>query len=352
MLTAVPKGSHIASIILLAALAVHPLGLSASGDDTNLSESISRNVQEVFAHSKLAVCKVRSKDTHGQLVGTGFFIDPMGTLVSTFSVAGESSDIVVENGDRKFPATRLLADPRSGIVVLKVDSQTDFLPLAGSALPEVATPVIAIGYALDLDVSPTFGTIAGYDSKFLGRYFPVRHLRANLPVIRGQAGSPLLDMQGRVVGIITSSVDGGAACHAVPASAIARIISDLAAHGTMRPGWLGLTVEPFVPTVDTSPPVVTEVAPESPAHSSGIQQGDILLKIGSRTIKTAPDAMDAAFYLRPGDRVELVVRRHGEEVSVTATVSDHPASSNLHAHSPLTPVDVSAGEDTHLKLGN
>lgn len=339
-------------LAVLSLLTKQPVGAASHEEDLSLSESISHKVQEVFSDSSMAVCKVRSIDRHGQLIGTGFFIDPLGTLISVYSVAGESDDIVVEIGDRKFPATRLLADRRSGIVLLKTKAEAHFLQLSSEAPPDLATPVVAIGYALDLDVSPTFGTIAGYDSKFLGRYFPVQHLRASLPVIRGQAGSPLLDLQGKVVGIITSSVDGGASCHALPVAAISKILSDFATHGTVRPGWLGLTVEPFVPSVDTSPPVVTEVANGSPGQASGIQPGDILLRIGSRTINSAPDAMDAAFYLRPGETVDLVVRRSGKEINFSATISDHPANPAFHAlYPPASSLSLPV-ESPLLKLDN
>lgn len=322
-------------------------------DSNSVSDSIVREVQAVFAQAREAVCKVRSVDRHGQLVGTGFFIDPMGTLVSTYSVAGESSEITVEYGNKKYAATRVLADSRSGLVLLKVETDSPFLPLASAEPAEVATPVVAVGYALDLDISPTFGTIAGYDIKYLGHYFPVRHIRASLPVLRGQAGSPLLNMRGRVVGMVVSSVDGGAACHALPATAIDKVASDYAAHGGLRPGWLGATVEPFVPSVDTSAPVVTDVAPDSPAKSAGLQPGDILVRIGNREIPSAPDAMDAAFYLKPGQAVDLVVRRDGDLLTLPATVSDHPASTTLQAHSLPNAQSSQPLLDTSLiQLGN
>ena len=98
-----------------------------------------------------------------------------------------------------------MADLRSGIALLKVDAATPFLPIGKSAELGLATPVVAIGYPLDLPESPSFGMIAGFDRKYLGRYFSTTHLRINLPTQRGEAGAPLLNFQGEVVGILVSS---------------------------------------------------------------------------------------------------------------------------------------------------
>ena len=90
---------------------------------------------------------------------------------------------------------QLMADLRSGIALLKVDAATPALPIGKSAELELATPVVTIGYPLDLPQSPSFGMIAGFDRKFLGRYFSTTHLRVNLPTQRGEAGAPAPQFQ-------------------------------------------------------------------------------------------------------------------------------------------------------------
>ena len=103
--------------------------------------SISRGIKDVFAKSAKAVVKVRGTDEHGEFAGTGFFIDPIGTLYTAFSVAGEADSLSVDSGGKKEPARVLLADSRSGIVLLKVDIATPMLPIGKSEQVEVATPV-------------------------------------------------------------------------------------------------------------------------------------------------------------------------------------------------------------------
>ena len=91
--------------------------------------------------------------------------------------------------------------------MLKADLATPALPIGKSEQLEVATPVVTIGYPLDLPETPSFGMIAGFDRKYLGRYFSTTHLRVNLPTQRGEAGAPLLNLNGEVVGILVSSLE-------------------------------------------------------------------------------------------------------------------------------------------------
>src|SRR5262249_14123407 len=81
------------------------------------------------------------------------------------------------------------------------------LPIGSSEQLEIATPVVTIGYPLDLAETPSFGMIAGFDRKCFGGYFPTKHLRVNLPPQRGEGGAPLLNLKGEVVGILLYSFE-------------------------------------------------------------------------------------------------------------------------------------------------
>ena len=87
----------------------------------------------------------------------------------------------VEFDGKKCPARQLVADIRSGTAILKVDETTPALPIGKSEELEMATPVMSIGYPLDLPKTPNFGWMAGFDRKCLGRYFSTIHLRVNAP---------------------------------------------------------------------------------------------------------------------------------------------------------------------------
>src|SRR6266513_5055552 len=202
--------------------------------------AISQHVKDIFARAAKAVVKIHGADEHSEICGTGFFIDPTGTLYTAYTVGGEAGNFTIEFGGKKYPARQLVADIRSGTAMLKVDETTPALPIGKSEELELATPVISIGYPLDLPKTPNFGMIAGFDRKCLGRYFSTIHLRVNASTQRGEAGAPLLNMKGEVVGIVVSGLENNSACYAVPIEAAEKIRSDFVRFGEARHGWIGV----------------------------------------------------------------------------------------------------------------
>src|SRR5882724_6544422 len=204
--------------------------------------AISNQVKDIFVRAAKAVVKIHGVDEHSEICGTGFFVDPTGTLYTAYTVGGEAGNFTIEFEGKKYPARQLLADVRSGTAILKIDENTPTLPIGKSEELEVATPVVAVGYPLDLPETPNFGMIAGFDRKYLGRYFSTTHLRVNLPTQRGEAGSPLLNLQGEVVGILVSSLENSSACYALPIDAAEKIRADFVRFGEARHGWIGINV--------------------------------------------------------------------------------------------------------------
>jgi serine protease Do len=289
--------------------------------------TISQQVREVFERAAKAVVKIHGVDEHSEICGTGFFIDPTGTLYTAYTVGGEAGNFTVEFDGKKIPARQLVADIRSGTAILKVDETTPVLPVGNSGELELATPVISIGYPLDLPKTPTFGMIAGFDRKCLGRYFSTIHLRVNAPTQRGEAGAPLLNMKGEVVGIVVSGLENNAACYAVPIEAAEKIRSDFVRFGEARHGWIGVnSVSPASKQLDGSRAMVTQVADDTPAARSGIKEGDVLLQVGKKKITDPEDIFDASFYITAGDVVPITVMRGNQKITFHVQAAMHPAS--------------------------
>ena len=300
---------------------------------------ISREVKDVFTRSARAVVKIRAIDEHGKLAGTGFFVDPTGTVYTAFAVGADADHFTVEFDGKELPARQLLADRRSGLAMLKVDDvTTPALPLGRSDELEVATPVLTVGFPLDLPQTPTFGMLAGFDRKFLGRYFNTTHLRVNLPTQRGEAGAPLLNFKGEVVGILVSSVDNGSACHALPINAAEKIRSDFVRFGEARHGWIGINVAEAATRMEGSRAQFTDIMPGTPAADSGAKPGDILLQVGNTPVKEPEDVLDASFFITAGDTVPVTVLRGSEKLVFEVEAGFHPAAQRLPViASPLSP---------------
>jgi serine protease Do len=296
-------------------LALVSLPVLRAQDDT--AGAISREVRAIFERCGNAVVKVHAVDEHSELSGTGFLVDPTGTIYTSYSVGGEADNFTVQFEGKKYHATQLMADLRSGIALLKVDAATPFLPIGKSAELGLATPVVAIGYPLDLPESPSFGMIAGFDRKYLGRYFSTTHLRVNLATQRGEAGAPLLNFKGEVVGILVSSVDSGSACYALPIDAAEKIRRDYVRFGDARHGWIGIDVQEGDKTVEGSRAAMTQIRENTPAAGSGLQTGDILLQVGNVPVHQPEDVIDASFFISAGDSVPITVIRGSEKLTFT-----------------------------------
>ena len=291
--------------------------------------SISREVRDVFERSAKAVVRIHGVDEHSDIYGTGFFVDPTGTLYTSYTVGGEADSFSIQFGGKEYPARQVVADLRSGIAILKSDLVTPTLPIGTSQGLEVATPVVTIGYPLDLGKTPSFGLIAGFDRKYLGRYFSTTHLRVNLPTQRGEAGAPLLNLKGEVVGILVSSLENNSSCYALPIDAAEKIRNDFVRFGEVRHGWIGANVAEAKNAEEGSRAQITEVAATTPATASGLRPGDILLQVGTVKVHEPEDVLDASFFITAGDVVPVTVVRSGAKCTFKIQAELHPASKNI-----------------------
>jgi serine protease Do len=288
--------------------------------------TISQQVKDIFGRTANAVVRIHGDDEHSEISGTGFFVDPTGTLYTAYTVGGEADNFTIEFNGKKYPARQLLADIRSGTAILKVDLVTPALPIGKSEELEVATPVVSIGYPLDLPKTPSFGMVAGFDRKYLGRYFSTTHVRLNLPTQRGEAGAPLLNMKGEVVGIVVNSLENNSVCHAVPVEAAEKLRSDFVRFGEARHGWVGINVSEAPAPVEGSRAEMTQIMEGTPAASSGVKPGDILLQVGRTKVTQPEDVLDASFYITAGDTVPITVVRDGKKLTFNVQAARHPAS--------------------------
>ncbi len=307
-------------------------------------DSIQQGVQTLFEKCQPAVVRIEATDSHGQLSGSGFFIDPNGTLYTSWGVGGEARDIVVCKGDAKYPARRLIADSRAGIAILKVDidKAVPFLPVGSTQELGVGSPIMTIGYPMDLPATPSFGMVGGFDIKHLGRFFGTKHIRANVAVQRGEGGAPLLNMKGEAVGVLISSLDQGSASFVVPIEAAEKVRRDYVRFGEIRPGWIGVVVGEAKEAEHGSVAEVQEVMPETPANRAGLQSGDILLQLGSKPVTSPEDMLDASYFLSAGDNVPVKVARDGIAIDLTIQPAQNP-NQRTPLLAPATPAMDSVG---------
>ncbi len=290
------------------------------------ADTISRQVKDLFDRCAKAVVKIHGVDEHSELSGTGFFVDPTGTIYTAYSVGGEGTNFSVEFAGKKMRARQLVADLRSGIAMLKIDAASTALPVGKSEQLGMTAPLVMIGYPLDLPETPSFGMVAGFDRKYLDRYFTTTHLRVNLPTQRGEAGAPLLNMKGEVVGIVVSSLENSSSCYALPIEAAEKIRGDYMRFGEVRHGWIGAHLAEAAEENEGSRAELIDVIEDTPAANAGMRSGDILLQVGRKSIHRPDDIIDASFFLTAEDTVPITIMRGGEKLTFEVKAGFHPAS--------------------------
>ncbi|MEP6668218.1 MAG: S1C family serine protease [Chthoniobacter sp.] len=287
-------------------------------------DALQREVQSIFGKCRSAVVRIEASDQRGYLSGTGFFIDPNGTLYTSYTVGGDTQDIQVAFGGAHYPAHRLVSDIRSGIAILKIDAETPFLTSGNSRQLAVASPVIAIGYPMDLPLTPAFGTVGGFDLKYQGRFFATTHIRANIPVQRGEGGAPLVNARGEVVGVLISRVESGNASYVLPIEAAEKVRKDFMRFHDVRPGWIGVRIKPLEEPVNGSTAGIEELLPNAPGEKAGLLVGDVIVQVGNHRITSPEDVLDASFFLTATDETLIRVARDGSERDFNVTPVDNP----------------------------
>lgn len=289
-------------------------------------------------------------DTRFQF-GTGFLIDAHGLIVTCEHVIRQADVVHVVLSDRtRHRAAVQGADPRSDLAVLRI-APTALAPveLAGGDSARTGQPVIALGSgsALDSDAraSASFGLVSA-----MGRALPESFGRAedrfygdllqtSAAIQPGDSGGPLIDLHGRVVGVITVMTSYSAAAHdgpgfAIPINARTRTILESLKQG--RPveyGYLGLQSAP--PDEQTarqaglSGPrgaLVVSVDPRGPADAAGLRPADIVTRFGDAVVRSDDHLVALIGATRPGRLVEIEYRRDGAAHRTNAVVARREAA--------------------------
>ena len=272
--------------------------------------------------------------------GTGFVITPDGFIVTNNHVVDGASRITVAFPDGDERSAQLVGrEVASDIAVLKVDAEDlPTVELGDSDAVQVGDDVVAIGNALALEggLSITRGIVSGLHRTVSTDVGPtlVGMLQTDAAINPGNSGGPLVDADGRVIAINTAIANPQSANDvgfAIPMANARPIIDDLRLG---RPaaflGVSSLTVTPALARQQglavTSGALVTRVTEGSAADAAGIEEGDVVVSIAGRAVTGSADVQALVRAQRPGETVDVVVDRGGEERTLAATLSERPAA--------------------------
>ncbi len=294
-----------------------------------------RNVDEVSMHpfGNLG----RRQMPMGQ--GSGVIVDASGYIVTNLHVVRGSQSIKVSLSDgRRVPAKVVGIDNETDIAVLKI--QADKLiaaEWADSDQAEVGSLVWAMGSPFGLERSVTSGILSGKHRAGQAGTYHQDFLQSDAAVNPGNSGGPLVDVNGRVIGINTAIVGEAyqGISFAVPSKVVRKVYEDIQNEGRVSRGWLG--VEPLqIKEEDLSllkldairgvrvGQVVDEPSGSSPALKAGVIAGDVILQWDGKPVNSPADLTNAVGQTSIGTAVEMVIWRDGQEMRLQVEVGRRP----------------------------
>jgi S1-C subfamily serine protease len=264
--------------------------------------------------------------------GSGFVIDDEGHIVTNDHVVEGAEEFRVRFGEDGKPIeARLLgADPSVDLALLKVDpgaAELEPLELGASEDLRPGDPTIAIGSPFGLTGTVTSGIVSA-----LGRTITAPNgfsisgaIQTDAAINPGNSGGPLLDEEGRVIGVNSQiRTDGGNANSgvgfAVPVDEIKRSLPALEKGRDPERAFLGVS---SAPAADGGAEVNGVVA-DAPAARAGLREGDTIVEINGQPVRDPDDVSGVVNARRPGDEVRVVVERGGERRTLTVTLGDQP----------------------------
>jgi len=284
------------------------------------------DVAAIYEAARDAVVSIQA----GRSGGTGFVIDEDGTIVTNAHVVGSADSVQVQFADDETVRGRVLGvDRSSDLAVVKVDTGRPLkaLSLADSSQVRTGQLAVAIGSPFGLSQTTTAGIVSG-----TGRHIQAPDgfqidsvIQTDAPINPGNSGGPLLDAQGRVIGVNTqiSSPSGGnvGIGFAVPSNTVRDVVPRLERGETIRRAYLGVSTSPGAGGVE-----VASVSAGGPAAQAGLRVGDVITAIGGERVSEPDDVAAAVQDRRPGEQVEIEVRRGGGSETLTVTLDERPTN--------------------------
>jgi len=309
-----------------------------STQETEL-DRINRAFVQLATESRPAVVQIRvSGAENGQTQssrGSGFFIDPEGYILTAQHVIDKAKEIEVRTATGQRLAARIVvADSQLDLALLKIQNERDatVLSLGDSDRIQVGDLAIIFSYPFGRESSMSVGIISR-----AGRTYPdsaaYDFIQTDAGAYPGVSGSPLLNRQGHVIGMITMASERGNLGFATPINLIKKILPRLVRGEKFAWGWLGVQMSDISLTQARSQGIysakgvmVSSVLPGQPAARVGVQKQDVILAINDISVDSPRDLARMVGGLEAGRMVQLSIVRKGKSIRLTVPLGVKPGS--------------------------
>ena len=272
------------------------------------------------------------QERQSSALGSGFIIDEKGIVVTNNHVIDGAEDIVVQvNGEKKFKAKVIGADPLSDIAVLQMETNEKFTPVkfGDSDKARIGDWVIAIGNPFGLGGTVTSGIISARNRSIgLTRYEDF--IQTDASINQGNSGGPLFNMDGDVIGINTAILgrSGNVGIgFSIPSNSAKIVIDQLIEFGETKRGWLGVRIQDVTKEIadveELGKPrgaLVASVAQNSPSDKAGVKAGDIILEFDGEKINEMKELPIIVARTEVGKKVKVKIWRNKKEIIKNITL--------------------------------
>jgi serine protease Do len=295
--------------------------------------------------------------------GSGFVIDPSGVILTNFHVVDGADTLEVSFQDgRKFTTTDVRRDAKTDLAVLKIkaDQPLPSLEFGDSDAMEVGDRVLAVGAPFGLAGTVTQGIVSAKSRQNLRLNQYEDFLQTDAAMNPGNSGGPLVNLEGKVVGINSAIKTRGGGSNGVGLAVSSNLAKDVSRQlldgGSVKRGYLGVGVRAVdadlaarlgVPA-DGNAVVVTKVYDNTPAAKAGLKAGDAILSVGGVALKDVAALPRVVAKLPLGKPTEVIYVRDGKTFAQQVTIDEQPedyGSAEKMTRSSSARVPTDAGVD-------
>lgn len=281
----------------------------------------------------------RERESLERGLGSGVIVSANGYILTNNHVIDGAEELNVALADgREFSARLIGGDPKTDVAVIKIDVDgLPFATLADSENIRVGDVVFAMGNPLGIGQTVTMGIVSATgrtNLRILDRGGYENFIQTDAAINRGNSGGPLVDAQGRVVGINTAIISPSQGNigigFAIPSNLAASILRSLVETGSVQRGFLGVAAETLSPELaeaiglsrEVRGVIITDLTPESPAERAGLQRNDAVVAINNRPITSLEDLRLQVSQLLPGSTAVVRYFRDGKERTVDVVLGN------------------------------
>jgi serine protease Do len=289
-------------------------------------------------------------DRRSEVTGSGLIVTADGAILTNEHVVDDAEKITVSvpGRKRKYPARLVGSDRQTDIALLRIDPDPEH-PFTAARLStdavRVGQWVLAIGNPYGLDGTVSLGIVSAKGRNLEIPDLLNEFIQTDALIDRGSSGGPLVDLDGRVIGI-NSRGQGRGIGFTIPIATARDVMAQLD-HGGIERGYLGVSLQALDRDLaehlglgEATGVLVSQVVPKSPAERAGLQTGDVITHFDRQEVEAEEEEDIGSFQRRvagvtPGTQVELGYLRGGRPATALVQIGEQPKIEGEEVETPV-----------------